>query len=1024
MTTYGLYKYGPPNLYGPARPTTTYPGGPAVTLVSNDYLIDPFTATPVDYASIRLTWSAPDATTDTPMTEFRLLSNRYGFPVDQNDGLTLFDTTGSPGVQYLDQNTIPGTMHYYGFYINTGSAWIRAGFAACLMPVNNGSGARLLSWLPEYIVDNDQNELTGGQAAAQALVAPPVPAQNTAVVSPYPFPVQVTLTGGTVTDVLVDGIDLGAATSFWMAASGNVSLQYGTAPAWNWANVPAQNSNQYLAQYLNVAGWALDYIQTQYDYTLASLNDPMTMPLSDLWQLAEQLGVPYQPEIPAYYMRKAVQNWAIVMQQRGSLAGIAEHISLLTGYTADVQVANNIMLENDQSKPQHPRYPAWNASIPYAAGERVTYPTYPKWQDGSVYQYSGGTQTTGIPPVLNGSVTSGWAIVQGPFFYSAVAAITSLPGTAPSGTTTTNAAWALVVDADQAAPAPISEASTSLWANGPANTWEVIYPAAANTQPAANALVEGTGLPNPYNLEYDFTQSSFRVYNRGASAQDSWLRSVIRQTSDFTNTSINGNYAPDPQLVIENGIPVPWANPATSEWNAGTRYPTNSVVTYNGMNFVALRASTGMAPPQPGVPLTQNYDFESGTTGWTMPTIPTGTTAALASSTAEAYHGTHSLQVTYSGTANAYSSAPGLGIYSSFIPVEPLSTISGSAWVWCAAASQSVRLGYHFYDAFGQFVSSAFPGNTTPAATAWTRLTIGPTTVPANATQVQFELEPIGPTATTSAFSYTYYFDLACMYVLATPEWAPLGNDTGIPLMISAQTMQNLLASTGTENFAITPFTEYYDSWGNFIARAFSRTATAGTAGQPSNYVFDGFTTGQNTPLQGRTTDAGSGQWFSQASGFVVDGMGNAFPASPGTRSVSAVPSSCTQALTFTDSPPAGMDSGLIFWWTSGSEYWHAGMTGLWYYNGTTWTEEATYPTAGQFQPGDRIYVITNQSGSSVTMQASAGTLASPGIAVFRNAIEPYNSGTGWGLVATYTPTSGQYPAGSTSSAGIASEAV
>jgi hypothetical protein len=1028
VTTYGLNVFGPPNLYGPGRPATVYPGGPATPLISNNYLIDPFVAQAVDYASILLTWSSPDLTTDTPMTEFRLLSSRYGFPVDENDGLALLDTTVSPGVMYLDQNTIPGTMHYYAMYINSGTQWIRAGFAACLMPVNNGSGAQLLSWLPEYIRDADDNELTGGASATQQLVAPPVPAENVTLVSPYPFPVQVTLSGGSITDVLADGIDLGAATTFWLQGAGSVALQYGTAPAWSWANVPAGSVNQALASYLNIAGWGLDYLRTQYDYTLSSLNDPMTMPLSDLAALAGELGVPYQPEIPAYFMRKAVANWAVVMQQRGSLDGIAEHISLLTGYGADVQVANNIMLENDQSRPQHPRYQAWDSSVPYASGERVTYPTYPKWTDGSeyvtgnatdyngtYYQYGGGSPVSGVPPVLsNGTLTSGWSVIEGPFFYSAAAATTSLPGTAPSGTTASNAAWNLVVDSDEAAPSPISEANSSLWASGPVSTWEVVYPAAGNTEPPASALVEGTGLPNPANLQYDFTQSTFRVYNRATSGtQDTWLRSVIRQVSDFN--SGNTWFVPDPQLVVENGIPVPYANPATSQWNATTRYPTGSVVTYGSLNYVAQRASTGATPPQPGVPLNQNWDFESGITGWGP--FDGGT---LAQSSAYAYHGTHSMLVTPNGTTGWP------GVDAEDIPVTPLGTYSFAPWVYMPVAwAGTVQVFLTWYDPWGVEISSSGSSAMTIPAATWTQVPVT-AQAPASAVTVNLTLQINNNGATPPPATALSYWDLCFVSCTETPEWVPLGNDTGIPLMISARTMQNLLATTGTENFAVTPFVEWYDSWGNFIARVFSRTATAGTSGTPGSYAFDGFNTGPDTPLQGRTPDAGGGTWATQTGAFTVDGMGNAFPTTAGTKSLSTltVASSCTLALTITDSPPSGLDSGLVFWYQSASSYWHAGMTGLWYWTGTAWSEKATYPTAGQIQAGDRVYVIVNQSGSSVTMQNSAGTLASPGIAVFRNTIGPYNSGTGSGLVGTVTPASGQYPTGGTSAAGIASEAV
>jgi hypothetical protein len=1081
MAVYGISRYGPPTLYGPDRPTTVNPGGPPLPLINSAYLIDPFVAAPVDYQTILLTWTQPDQTTNTPMNEFRLLSNRYGFPVDENDGLIILDETTSPQPpNFIDQNTIPGTMHYYGFFIlgedTAGTPlWIRAGFTACLMPVNDGSGPLFLSLLPEYIQDLNNFELTASNTSQSLVAAPVVPASSFFINSPYPFPVQVTLSGGNVTDVTVDGIDLGVVSQFWVASNGQVTLTYTAPPTWTWANVPAGGLNPYIQSFLNIAGWGQDYLQTQYDFTFQTLNKPMNMPLDQLVQLAGELGMPFTSEMPAFFMRKAVLNWANVMQQRGSLPGITEHIELLSGFGADIQVSRNIMLENDQSAPTDPRFPAFDASTPYHEGERVTFPTYNQWSDsltyidgnavdfnGVYYQFSG-TSTTEVPPIINGTLSPGWAVIQGPFNYTCLEAITTLPATAPSGTIDSNATWQFLFDVDDFFPAWVSgtaytagtrvsftsngliydflclQANTASTANEPTpgmanafwepvferlmlnqpnlyqggtvNTWEPVLPASLSTQPVTETLINGIGNANPNNESNDFTHNTFRLYNRSGSVQTQWIRSVIRQTSDFTNTTLNVNGVPDPQLIIENAIPVPSIN-STDEWSPDIRYATGSVVSFAGLPYMALRASTGAQPPGVGVPLNQNVTFTTSITPWTAAFGNASSTIGL--STTEGFQGTTSLELIPNGTSTF------IGAQSELIDIQPGGSYSASAFALITTTrSLSPGVGLLFFDIGGTEVGSFFSG--TQATVGTFTLLTAHGTAPLNAVTARVILQIGG----TQPVGDTVFYDLAELTCNATPEWTPLGRNQGIPLMISAQTSQSL-STEAAETFAITPFVEWYDNWGNFISRVFARTPTAGTPGTPTNYVFDGFDTGPGTFIQGRITDAGGEQWDTQTGTFLINGEGEAFPAVAGTQSIATVlaPTSTTQALTFTQPPPSGLDTALVFWWQSETKYWHAGMSGLWFNNGGTFTEAAAYSTACGVN--DRVYVVTNNSGATVTMPNGAGTLASPGIAVFRNVISSAGQiakVSGDPPFGTTIP-SAMVPTGSTAQAGIASEAV
>src|ERR1700722_7509970 len=150
---YGIGKYGLPRVYG-------------VPLWTN-YTVEPigstenFTAQSKDYQTILVKWSAPQVPSSVTIQRYRLIQNRYGFPVDQNDGNILLDSTNYFGSQYQDQNIIPGSFHYYGFYLQDSSnAWFRAGFTSCLAIADYNSGTQLYDFLPNYFRSTDDVDLT------------------------------------------------------------------------------------------------------------------------------------------------------------------------------------------------------------------------------------------------------------------------------------------------------------------------------------------------------------------------------------------------------------------------------------------------------------------------------------------------------------------------------------------------------------------------------------------------------------------------------------------------------------------------------------------------------------------------------------------------------------------------------------------------------------------------------------------------------------------------------------------------
>lgn len=448
------------------------------------YIVDPFTAASRDYTTVQLNWQKPGS----DFSEFRLIRNRFGYPVHETDGEILLQSSTWPGQVYDDTSVIPGQYHYYGIYLLILYAdfyvWVRAGVTACLAIQDYGSGDWFYQLIPDHMRQIDQTELT--------------------------------------TDVL---------------------------------------GNQFLQQYMNVLGWGMDYLKTQYAMA-ANVNNPMEIPLGDLMQLAGELGYEFEPEIEARLVRKGVLNTATVARKRGTLQGIAEEIELVCGWDVDISTGYNQILENDQAYFLNPvfTYDTYNSTISYNAGEFVTLNNF-------VYECL-------LTPTLNSP---------------------------PTGLNTSNSHWAVIYSADDATGALTNPATTGI------NTWEARYPSASGHIAPFGALKQGVGCPDPLTYRIDlvlfflsFLHGCCRVYNTGGSPQNCELKSVARTVTDLGLLSTH----PDPEQVILDGLPVPWV--ITSDtFDPTIEYRTNQVAYYQGQPFQALRASTGVTPPTNSVPTTE-----------------------------------------------------------------------------------------------------------------------------------------------------------------------------------------------------------------------------------------------------------------------------------------------------------------------------------------------------------------------------------------------------------------------------------
>lgn len=472
MAVYGVSRYGN-EFYG-------YDIPPA-------FRVDPFTATSVGYDRVLVSWTQPAG----DITAYRLVKNRFGFPVDQDDGEVLVDTINYPGPQFVDTDIVPGTYQYYGFFVllnnaggNQGFTWVRSGWTACLAINNYNSGLQIHTLIP----------------------------------------------------------------TFFHLQQGDIQL-----PLVN--DFPAE----ILDFFCTVLGWGVDYLKTQYD-TYLNVNDPWKISEKDLYNLATQLGININPDIHPYTLRKAVFFNAVVNQQRGTTSGINQELEALTGYAADLQIAPNFMLENDQSGFTDPAFPAWSPNINYLLNEFVTF-------NGFDYQCRTSTNNIGNPP---------------------------------TGANSTNTWWNPVVNVDN--PAFLSNGKT-----GHLNTWEAMM--LTSTTGQGTGMSERIGVTDPLGTSAT-TFNALSFQNTSGSTGTMLVRSISRVGGDITTNS--PTFPPNKDQVIGDGIPVPFVFNTLywdgTSWSPTVRYGTDSIVTFNNTPYIALRASTNVAPPN-AARLTSNNEW-------------------------------------------------------------------------------------------------------------------------------------------------------------------------------------------------------------------------------------------------------------------------------------------------------------------------------------------------------------------------------------------------------------------------------
>lgn len=298
--------------------------------------------------------------------------------------------------------------------------------------------------------------------------------------------------------------------------------------------------NLFLDSFMSVFGWGIDYLHTQYD-TYLNFNDPLKMPINDLYNLAVELGLDINPAISPYTLRKAVFYNAVINKTKGTLQGLMTELSALTGWNANLWIGPNLMLSNDQSFFEDPDIAEWNPYLNYAVGELTEYNSY-------IY----------------------------------ICLLSPNYGESPSGTTSSNTWWQV----QQSVASTVLNNSLT----GGVDTWEGIYNSTPTVALPSGALTEIIGVQDPLaTLTHD--ANALQLTNLNSLTTDLWMRSVSRTAAERGSQTY-----PDQYQAIADGIPVPSRLTAT-QWDAVTTYYPQEVVLYNSQPFMALRTSVGSVPP-------------------------------------------------------------------------------------------------------------------------------------------------------------------------------------------------------------------------------------------------------------------------------------------------------------------------------------------------------------------------------------------------------------------------------------------
>lgn len=313
--------------------------------VTVSFSVGPVSAVQTGYGEITLYWATPNNTQN--WTSLRLVRNTAGFPSSEQDGDILLDITGSqPQSSFTDSGLVGGRFYYYSFFL------------ASAFPTYSSS----ITYQPGDTVSSSGSNWVCVQSntlgTAPATAIPQWAGSNE---------VALWNRAGGVTSLAVADHGyrelLGELTPNPYATS-NTEI-----------SVPGGDTGTQLYRYMSVLAWALDMARTELGEQ-EHLNRVDTMPLSRMEKLASELGTSAEASITPRLRRYRVANSAQLARRKGTLESVKEAVYAATGYDVSFVPSVNRLLDADQAEFRFPRFPAWDPSVVYPPGAVVSYNGY------------------------------------------------------------------------------------------------------------------------------------------------------------------------------------------------------------------------------------------------------------------------------------------------------------------------------------------------------------------------------------------------------------------------------------------------------------------------------------------------------------------------------------------------------------------------------------------------------------------------------------------------------------------------
>lgn len=438
--------------------------------------VEPFEAQVLGYNAVFLSWTPPALGV---WLGIKIVRSRSGSPRSPEDGVEVLSFE-QPGWNEQSAVSVPdlvGGYHYFSLFLRNGFGWQRVSRVDALVPYDYSSTDRMWDNIPEFYkaVRDDTADLS--------------------------------LVNLRINADMYDGIAGGS------------------------------KPNLLLSAFISLFGWGFDLLRTQVEY-LANGYDPSLIHTSRLTLLSRQFGHEPEVAVPAHTNRTIVRNLSSLYRVRGTLAGIKDTITAVSGWDVEVSIGQNMMLSEEQAAFANPTSTlVWSPSKSYTT-------TVVKYGD---YMYK-----SLLPNVLS---------------------------TPPTGTQSSNASWEYT---DY--PRELSQSNPTT--TGDVSTWQVrLSGAGGTTVPISGYTRLAVGALNTSGVKRH-TSTLQVVRGTGTNGAD-WMEVV---SVPVVNTS---NVALSPvRSIVESGIPIP----RPRKWLSTREYRAGDFAVYKGAVYEALNTVTGVLP--------------------------------------------------------------------------------------------------------------------------------------------------------------------------------------------------------------------------------------------------------------------------------------------------------------------------------------------------------------------------------------------------------------------------------------------